>query len=548
MPDILIKTKNPATISQLRKYKKPGYEVVPVDMEETFSNLSQDNKNVHGIVVDCDLITPMQVGMIKENMGDDMFPVVLLSESANQMSEPEAGQWIGYGVSDIFQLPMPAPIMSRRLGAAIQLYCVTQHLHGQGKDRLTGLYNRGAFYHFAREMMNDGPEDEYMVILSDIENFKRINETFGETKGDELLRFVGKSLSSMNNENVLFARYGGDQFVGILRMPKEDIPVDENFIQLSMEHMYASAPVDHFTVQFGVYEKVDKTLPISILCDRAMMALKTIKHQYGRNVGKYTLQLQQQHIREQQILDSMENALNDGQFKVYYQPKHDIATSRIVGAEALVRWNHPVFGFMSPGEFIPLFERSGFIREMDNYVWGQTCLDVKKMINKGIPIVPVSINVSRKDLIPEMIKYVRRPLDTLDLDPKNFHLELTETLYIEDAEHVSPIIDQLKELGIKIEIDDFGSGFSSLGILSKFPVDIIKLDITLIRDIEKQPAIVDSVIHLMHTLGYKVTAEGVENDSQVELLRKMGCDYVQGYYYSKPLTFEGFCELLINQE
>lgn len=548
MPDILIKSRNTSAISMLRQYKKPGYELIEVPLEYDFCELTASGSNSHGIIADCDLITPAEVSRLKDTACDNMFPVVLLSVDDNSMSDKEAGMWLNAGVSDIIQLPMPAPVMCKRLGSIIQLYCVVHQLHGQVTDNLTGLNNREAFYHFAHEMVSQKPDDEYMVILSDIENFKRINENFGEHKGDSLLRYIGHTLGSMNDDKCLFARYGGDQFVGIIRMPDEPYADAECFINMSMQQLYANAPLRNFSVKFGIYEKVDKTIPISIMCDRALMALKTIKYQYGRSVGVYTAQLQQQFNREQQILDSMESALNDNQFKVYYQPKHDIATSAIVGAEALVRWNHPVFGFMSPGEFIPLFERMGFIRELDKYVWEQVCLDVKKMINQGIHVVPVSINASRKDLRKEIIEIVKKPLDALELDGNLFHIELTETVYMEDAELIAPLMEQLKELGIKIELDDFGSGFSSLGILSKFPVDIIKLDISLIRELQTQPEIVDSIVHLMHRLGYTVTAEGVENYVQLEMLKRIGCDYVQGYYFSKPLTFEGFCEYIKDQE
>lgn len=540
MPRLLIKTKDRSIIEKLKYRKKPGYDLVVVSSEETFAGLSKKDKDVHGIFVDQDMITPAEIISLKERMDDPVFPVILF---AQDLTDEEAGRWIGAGVSDIFQLSIPAPLMGRRITSIIQLYRVNRSLHGQVTDRLTGLYKRNAFYHFAREMINRYPTDHYMIILSDIENFKRINERFGEEKGDALLRFVGQSLNKMNGEYALFSRYGGDQFVGIIRYPEPFQDMNENILEGAMQRFYADAPIEQFNVQFGIYEDVDKTLPISIMCDRALMALKTIKHQYGRNLAKYTLQLQEKFNREQQILDSMEKAISEQQFQVYYQPKHDIVTSKLVGAEALVRWNHPVYGFMSPGEFIPLFEKSGFISQMDAYVWKRVCQDVQTMINRGIPVVPISINASRRDLMTEkFVSVIKEPLEKMQLDPALFHLEITESVYMEDAELVSPLLNQLRQIGIQTELDDFGSGYSSLGILSQLPVDVIKLDISLIKNLETQPAIVESIIHLMHILGYKVTAEGVEYDSQVDQLKKMHCDYVQGYYYSKPLTFDGFCE------
>lgn len=538
MPKIYVKTKNASMIPKLNKGRKPGYILVSVPLDTPLTSLPVQDSDVHGLVVDGDLFSPDQLSAIRETAGDPLFPVILVIDSP---SEQETGMWIRCGVSDIFSPDSPAPLLSRRLGSAVQLFCMAQSIYGQARDKLTGLYNRTAFYHFAKEMVSARPEDSYTVILSDIENFKRINERFGEERGDALLHYVGSVLGEMNNEDCLFARYSGDQFVGILRQPAPDAQFDPALMEQAIRRLYAEAPIEHFNVQFGLYENVDKSLPVSIMCDRALIALKTIKHQYGRNYARYTVQLQQRFTREQQILDSMEQAISEHQFEVYYQPKHDTVTSAVIGAEALVRWNHPVYGFMSPAEFIPLFERSGFISKLDKYVWNQVCLDMKSLIEAGFPVVPVSINVSRKDLAMErFLELLHAPLDLYGLDPRLFHMELTETVYMEDAQILAPLLKTVQQMGIKIELDDFGSGFSSLGILSKLPVDIIKLDISLIRSMEKQPAIVDSIVRLLHTLGYETTAEGVDNEHQVELLQRIGCDHIQGYYYSKPLTLNGF--------
>ena len=538
MPQILVKSKDPSIIPKPSRGKKPGYELIPVSPESAFEMLSPDNMEVHAIIVDKDLITPSEVMAIKEKMEEHMFPVILL---CGELSEEEAGKWIGCGVSDIFQLPLPAAVMGKRVGSAVQLYCVTKSLHGQVTDKLTGLSNREAFYHFAKEMITKKPQDDYTVILSDIESFKRINERFGEKQGDSLLRYVGRTLSSLMNEDILFARYSGDQFVGILRCPKGSEEFSEESINFMMQKFYENAPIAHFNVQFGVYEHVDKDLPISIMCDRALMALNTIKHQYGRNLGRYTPQLQLRFDNELKMLDSMEEAITEKQFQIYYQPKHDIKTSEIIGAEALVRWNHPAYGFLSPADFIPLFEKRGFITKMDTYIWNTVCSHLKDMLDQGLPVVPVSVNVSRMDLVTEgFVEKLSKPVHELGLDPKLLHLELTESVYMEESAVLAPITEQIKNKGFAIELDDFGSGFSSLGNIFRLPVDVIKLDISFIRNLEDHSVMVEGLIRLMHDLNYVVIAEGVETDKQLEILSKMNCDAVQGYYFSKPLTLDGF--------
>lgn len=539
MPKIFVKTQDPSIIPKLNRFKKPGYELIPVSVDAPLDMLSPETNDIHGVMVDCDLITSEEVAEIRETMKSGTFPVFLLTKG---LGDEEAGKWLRCGASDIFQVNMPPALIGLRIGMTVKLYCVEKSLFGQVTDELTGLYNKEAFYHFAKEMMLKNPEDDYVVILSDIENFKGINERFGEEKGDALLRYVGKVLGTFNNEDLLFARYSGDQFVGIMRKPDKLMEVNEDFVREGMRVSFSDAPIDHFRVQFGVYEDVDKSLPVSIMCDRALMALKTIKHRYGRIMARYTAQLQQRLSREQQILDSMEQAITEKQFEIYYQPKHDTKTSEIIGAEALVRWHHPEFGFLSPAEFIPLFERNGFIPKLDEYVWSEVCRELRGMMDAGIPVVPVSVNASRMDFLSEgFAEKLKKPLEQYSIDPGYLHLEVTEIVYMENSDVMAPIIRKIKAFGIEIELDDFGSGFSSLGNISSLPVDIIKLDISLIRNLETQPIIVDGLVHMMHSLGYKVIAEGVENDSQVEILRKMDCNYIQGYYFSKPLTLEGFC-------
>lgn len=412
-------------------------------------------------------------------------------------------------------------------------------------DSLTGIYNRPAFYKRAKELIEAVPEANYMVIISDIESFKMINIRYGEEKGDELLAFVGKSLSVFNNGEAVFARYSGDQFVGILRQGEVHSADDLQPMMESMEEMYRQAPVEHFEVKFGIYTNVEKDIPISMMCDRAMMALRTIKHQYGKTVAMYDQRMRQQFMKEQHIQECMEQALAEKQFMVYYQPKHKAATGELVGAEALVRWIHPTYGFMSPGEFLPLFEKNGFISSVDKFVYGTVVEDLKRWKKMGLRVVPVSVNASRKDLLQEnFLPVVQAALAGNEVPVDMLHMEITETVFMEDMEILTPIITKLREQGIKVELDDFGSGFSALSLLTTLPLDVIKLDKSFIDHLKEQKIIVDSVIKMCHGLGFEITAEGVEEEEQLTELIKMGCDTIQGYYYSKPIQASGFEEYL----
>lgn len=537
MDKVIVKTNNPAIRELHRQTMKAEYEALCSCAVEDLPAVCAAGHDIHGLLIDSDLITQEQVRQIRAAVQDDLFPVILFS---CLMGDKEIEGWLEAGVSEIIPLPLPVPLVLKRVNNVIRLYCVMRKLSGQSLDSLTGLWNRYAFYHHAQLMMQAQPDTEFTLVISDIENFRLINERNGEEKGDELLRYFGRELNRLNSRDALFARYGGDQFVGIMRRIPMDEEFNEDSVLQQLEEMFARAPVRHFKVKFGVYDNVDRSLPVSIMCDRAHMALKTVKHQYGRMIARYSPQMQQRFNREQQILDSMEEALENGQFQVYYQPKHDVNTAEIIGVEALARWVHPSYGFMSPGEFIPLFERNGFISQLDRYIWNSVCRDMKKWQEQGMPVVPVSVNASRRDILQDrFLETIRTPILKYGLDAELFHIEITETIYMEDAEILAPIIGQLQNWGIKIELDDFGSGFSSLGILSKLPLDVIKLDISLIRNLDTHPLIVESIIRLMHTLGYRVLAEGVETDEQLDKLRRMECDWVQGYYYSRPLTVSG---------
>jgi len=539
MDKLIIRAAEPR-LSLIREQSlRAGYEAIDNCHIEEIPDLCVAYHSIFGVIIDVDLVSFNFVRELRASVKDPLYPIILLSENPFDNID----EWMSAGASELVYMALPESIIDKRVGNVIRLYCMSGSLANQSYDRLTGLYNRYSFFHFAQEMIKKDPDADYSIIISDIENFKRINELFGEEKGNELLAYVGRGLSMLNSDNMLFARFNGDQFVGIMKIEDPNAEPDIDLLSKGLEIMYANAPVSRFTVKFGLYDNIDKTLPMSMICDRAMMALRSVKHQYGLTHGKYTPQMQLQYNREQRILDSMESALKNNQFLVYYQPKHDAESSAIVGVEALVRWTHPEYGFMSPGEFIPLFERNGFISQLDKYVWNRVCKDVKQWQDEGLPVVPVSVNVSRLDLIRDnFLSEVMLPLEKYKLSPSYFHMEVTESIYMEDAEILVPVVEKMRELGIKVELDDFGSGFSSLSMLSKLPLDIVKIDIGLVREINNNPTVVSSIVSLMHTLGYGVTAEGVETPAQLEALRQMECECVQGYYFSKPLTKNGMKE------
>ena len=453
-------------------------------------------------------------------------------------------QSVSYGVSLVW------PSIS--VSFAGVMLCLQDDL--LNRDNLTSLYNRSTFWASARKMIDSQPQASYTLLISDIQNFKGINERYGVAAGDKLLRYVGEHLQAMNSKESLFARYSGDQFVGIIRMPggadqtQEYIEQSEQAMLAAMDELYKNAPVPEFHADFGMYVDVDKSLPVATMCDYALMAVRDVKLRYDRSIGYYDDSMGEQLRRAEIIIDQKESALEQGQFEVYYQPKHSAQTGQVVGAEALVRWNHPEYGLMSPGEFLPLFEANGFITHVDYYVWETVCRDIATWIDGGHKAIPASVNTSRRDYFYDnSAAYVRRAVENCGVDLSLLHVEVTESAYVDCADELAERVREIQKLGIKIELDDFGSGYSSLGNLARMPLDIIKLDMAFMREFDAQRDVVQAAINLGHDLGLQVVAEGVETAEQLEALRTMGCDIIQGYYYSPPLCRDDFEAYLIAQ-
>ena len=277
--------------------------------------------------------------------------------------------------------------------------------------------------------------------------------------------------------------------------------------------------------------------------DKADFALSTIQGKYNTSICFYDENLRKRQEEEQNIIDNMESAIANQEFEVYFQPKHGKDTGKTEGAEALVRWNSPKFGFMNPNSFIPIFEKNGFISKLDYYVWENVCKTIGECLKKSIPVVPVSINISRGDFDTKDLNLVIEKLaDEYSVPHELLHLELTESAYHDNPEQIRSIIEKLHKSGFIIELDDFGTGYSSLSVLNQMSFDILKLDMSLVNGIhdKKGHRILYSIQEMARLLDMKTVAEGCEDKETADELRRLGCNYIQGYYYSKPLPFNEF--------
>ena len=284
------------------------------------------------------------------------------------------------------------------------------------------------------------------------------------------------------------------------------------------------------------------------ICNRALSALTSVKGRHGIEIAQFDDEMHQRQLMEQTIYDSMQTALDELQFSVYFQPKHDVHADRVGGAEALIRWIHPELGFISPGLFILIFERNGFITKLDLFVWEEICKEIKLCQERQLPIVPLSVNTSRLDFdLPDLSERLTEIADRYDVDRALLHIELTETAYSDNPEVVVQTLSDLKQRGFLVELDDFGAGYSSLVSLNTLPLDVMKLDMSVIRQAValNDFRIVESTIKLAQMLDLKTVVEGVETAEEAERVIDIGCDMIQGYYYSRPLdrgAFEAYLE------
>lgn len=471
------------------------------------------------------------------------IPQVALLRGGESEAEIEA---LSASVVDFIAPSDIAEIVQHRVENVIRLREISAFVNLVRIDRLTGLYGKEYFYQLMRRTIDRNPDRTYYVVCYNIENFKLVNDVFGMAAGDRLLRGVAEIFEHEARAYDGFCgRLNADQFACLIEDHGEF--TDDVFADLSTR-IRALPNARGLVMKWGVYPIEDRSQPVERMCDRALLAAMSIRGQYGKYFAFYEDKLRERPLREQEITVNMESALKARQFVVHYQPKYNLRTGKLAGAEALVRWDHPRWGMLSPGEFVPLFERNGFITQLDQYVWDAVCADMHRWDAQGMPPICVSVNVSRADIYngdPEEV--LMRLMEKYALEPSRLHLEITESAYTENPQQIIDMVDRLRRLGFVIEMDDFGSGYSSLNMLNEMPIDILKLDMHFIQSETAKPAsqgILQFITSLARWMGLKVTAEGVETKAQLEHLREIGCDYVQGYYFSRPLPCEAFEALI----
>ncbi|MCW0823323.1 EAL domain-containing protein [Clostridioides difficile] len=415
------------------------------------------------------------------------------------------------------------------------------------EDKVTYIGNQNKFYRECSKYLLDKPSLNYIIVYFDINNFKMINDTFGYEFGDNLLITIAKALKEELTEGEVYARLSSDYFAIFC-----DYKNGRNKIIRKLDNIRSNIEsnlsiVFEISLCVGIYFVEEGEVDIQKAVNKANMARSVAK---GKNINYaiYNEDVRNKLSEESMILDDIKIALVKNQFEVYYQPKFSLVTGEMIGSEALIRWNHPEHGFISPAVFIPIAEKSKLILKIGRFVFERVCNDLSEWKKQGKKIVPVSVNLSRVELYqPDIVKFINKTIQMYNLSSDFIEIEITETVAINELNILKNVLNELRKHGFSISMDDFGTGYSSISCLRDMPIDILKLDKSFLGGIEhdeRSSNIAKSIVSLAKSLDLVVIIEGVESKEQAELMKQFGCDLVQGFYFARPMPAKNFLDLL----
>lgn len=505
-------------------------------------------------IVMLDLQMPQLSGMevlkvMKEEEELRSIPVIVMT--ADQTAEVDC---LKIGAIDFVPKPYPsAEIVQARVTKCIELTEKRNIIQSTERDSLTNLLNFEYFLRYVRMYDQHYPDMPMDAIVLDVNHFHMLNERYGKQYGDSVLARIGRQVRQISREvGGVACRHGADTFY-IYCPHREDY---ESILDKASEGLVDDdVSADRVRLRMGVYSEVDKSLQIERRFDYAKLAANTAKSGFKKAIGFYDTEMHEAEIYKERLLEDFKPSLENDRFVVYFQPKYDIRPESpvLASAEALVRWDHPELGLISPGVFIPLLEDNGLILDLDQFVWREAAARIREWKDRFGYAVPVSVNVSRIDMLTPNLKGIFKDiLEEYRLSPDDLILEITESAYTSDSDQVISTAKDLRGMGMgfRIEMDDFGTGYSSLGMLSHLPIDALKLDMSFIRSAfgeNRDVRMIELIIDIADYLHVPVVAEGVETEEQYMVLKAMGCDYVQGYYFSKPVPHEEFDKFLIER-
>ena len=462
--------------------------------------------------------------------------IVLTSEKSAEVKS------LQMGAADFLTKPYDMPeVILARVRRSIELAEDAHIIQSTEKDILTGLYTKEFFFEYARQLIKRNPDTVMDALVINLSGFHMLNELYGRTFGNTVLQTIAADILQLAKEaGGIGCRYNADGFyLYMAHHWNYDKPLER--IKFHLSELLKETEIH---VRMGVCQGTYRASSLEERFDCALYACNSLREHFGSAYAVYGDEMRNQEIKKARILGDFAEAVEQKQFKVLYQPKYNIQGKFPVlsSLEALVSWNHPEFGMMKPDSFIPQFEKNGLIQRLDRYVWKEACEQMRRWKEETGSTVPVSVNVSRVDLHdPKIVDYLLQITKENDIPTDQFLLEITESAYIEESSVISESVKKLRAAGFKIEMDDFGSGYSSLNLLATLPIDALKLDIGFIKNIardKKSYYLVQVVLTVARQFKIPCVAEGVETKEQLELLQKAGCEIVQGFYFSKAISPE----------
>ncbi len=472
--------------------------------------------------------------------------IVLTSEKGAEVKS------LRLGAADFITKPYDIPeVIQARVQRSIELAEDSIIIHETERDELTGLFHKEFFFEYGKRLDIQNQNMPMDAIVADINRFHLVNELYGRNYGDEMLKKIGREIHQLVDKiGGLACRSDSNCFC--VYLPHSDDLKEK--LAAYIEKFDELIGDKKISVRVGVYLDDGNNLNMEQRFDRARLTCRKLRNSYSNCYDFYSDELHEKELHSERLINDMDTALAEKQFQVFYQPKYNITGDRpvLVSAEALIRWFHPELGRVNPGEFISLFEDNGLIQKLDTYVWNEAAAQVRKWKDKFDMYVPVSVNVSRVDIFdPKLPEILQDIIAKNELPIEKLLLEITESAYSDNSKQLIDTVQGLHENGFRIEMDDFGSGYSSLNMLTSLPIDALKLDMKFIRNMCtncKDCRLVGIMIEIARLLEVPVIAEGVETKEQLDILKKLGCDIIQGYYFSKPLPADEFEELIIKEK
>lgn len=486
-----------------------------------------------------DLLMPVMDGfeLLKRRDTDDKLKripiIVMTSEKESEVKSLELG------AADFIKKPFDMPeVVIARCKRIVELFEDKNLIRHTERDHVSELYTKDYFFEYIRQIElwgNDIPRD---ALVFDIDQFHLINEFCGRPFGDLMLSKIGEALQKeLPSMNGIACRANADTFY-VFATHQDDYSKLRAALRSVITDVFK---MNNVRIRYGLWENVSRDVEIEAWFDRAKSACNLNRGDFTQSFARYNNELHARHVFEETLIRDLPDAIEHKDLKVFYQPKYNIAGDepRLTSAEALVRWIHPKLGFISPDDFIPLFESNGLIQKVDNFVWNEVAVQIRKWKETYGFAIPVSVNVSRIDILdPKLESKLEGLLEENKLSPNEYMLEITESAYSENMTRLIEIVENLRKKGFRIEMDDFGAGYSSLNMITTLPIDILKIDMSFVRNMEKSERdqkLVELVVDIAKFLNVPTVAEGVETESQLGTLKKMGCEIIQGYYFSKPV-------------